>query len=370
MKKIGLFTIFFCVFVIITSVIFSAEAIDIQENAEEIVGYASFLEAIPDEVKEFAREYGFDLENETAVPPFSVFFKIVISLFLDGLMTNLPLVSFGFALILIFKLLSALTPDQKGGVEGLGFLTVVSSGIYSFSVIETLLRSLTSVSSRVSSFFTAALPVITYSQVLAGEPERSLMISATLPFVLLVISTFITSVFYPLCWFCYAASLLGFSRSGVSLRPFVCSVKKYCTKGVEIVSGLAVGVFCIQRASAGVIDSMTRKGAKFAFARLIPVAGSTLSDGLETIYACGQSIRGRVGVVSVLVLLGMFVAPCISGLIFTFLYSFLSSVSQSFGVPVLSDFFADVKDTFSMMTCFSLCSMIVLSSGLLILLGG
>ena len=370
MKKTGIFILIFVSVLFITPVISFATVRDELSNAEDSVGYSSFLDAIPEKVLAFSEDLGIDLSSESLLPEFSAFFRVIFSLFFDGIVAVFPLVSVGMILIMVFKLLLVLDPGKSGLVEVLGFLAALSSGIYSFSVLEKMLESLTAAAEQVSSFFTAALPVITASQVLAGESEGALAVAASFPVILFILSTLISTVFYPLCWFCYAAALLGFPGSTVSIRPVIGGIKRFCSRGVEVVSGLAVGVFCIQRVAAGTADSVARKSAKFALARLIPVAGGTLSDGLETVYACGQSVRGKIGLVCVIVLLGLFVAPCVFGLIYVLLYSLLSSVGSSFGVPVLADFFSDVKDTFSMMSCFSICSLVVLSSGILIFLGG
>jgi hypothetical protein len=45
-------------------------------------------------------------------------------------------------------------------------------------------------------------------------------------------------------------------------------------------------------------------------------------------------------------------------------------LGEFFDLPVLIDFFSDLRDTFAMMTTYSVGSLIVLSTALLILTGG
>lgn len=349
----------------------SAESVnDILDKAEVETGYTSFLESIPEESIAFLEEYGIDLSSEAPAPGFSETLTMILSLFVSVLSEHLPLLTVGLVLLLLFKLLSSVCVGKERLVESLGYLAVISSGVYSFSVIERLLASLTEVTEQSASFLTAALPVICSAQVWSGSQSGAAVIAAALPVVLTVLASAVSSVFYPLCWFCYAASLSGFFRERISLRPLIASVKKFCTRGVEIISGLAVGVFCVQRVSAASSDTMARKGVRFALIQMLPVAGGSLSEGIETVYACGKSICGKVSVVCVLSVAALFATPCILGLFFVFLYSFLSSAGSFLGVSLLTDFFADVRDTFAMMTSFAVCSLVVVASALLLLTGG
>ncbi len=343
---------------------------EILDKADAETGYSSFFESIPAESLEFFEDYGIDLSSDSPVPGISETVGMILSLFVSVLQEHLPLLTVGLAMLLLFKLLSAVCNGKDRLIESLGYLSIISSGIYSFSVIEALLSSLTEITEQSASFLTAALPVISAAQVWSGSQSGAAAVSAALPVILTLLSSAVSGLYYPLCWFCYAASLSGFFRNQISLRPFIASVKGFCTKGVEILSGLSVGVFCVQRAAVASANSVARKGVRFAMIQMLPLAGNTLTEGIETVYACGQSISGKVGVICVLALAALFATPCVLGLFFVFLYSFLSSAGSFLGVPLLTDFFADVKDTFSMMTSFAVCSLIVLSSALLLLSGG
>ncbi len=343
---------------------------DYSTLVEDAVGYESFLEAIPEEGGILLEDAGFDLSAEAPLPSLSEVFGLCVSFLFSAFAEHLPLFSVGIVLLILFKILSSLSYGSSRWVDALGYLAVVSSGVYSFSVIEELLTALVSVSEQASSFLTAALPVILSAQSWSGSPTGAAALSMTIPPILALISFLISSLFQPLCLFCYAASLCGFTRGELTLRPLISSVKRFCVRGVEISSGLTVGVFCVQKAAVAASDSVTRRGIRFALMRLLPMAGGVLTDGIETVYSCGRSLSGRIGVICVLVLFALFVTPCVMGLFFVFLYSLLSSLGAFFGVPLLQDFFADIKDTFSVMTSFSVCSLVVLSTGLLMLTGG
>lgn len=371
MRKAFIVAFFVLVLCVFFPVPLSAEGIEeILDKAESETGYVSFFQSIPEESIAFFEAYGIDLSEDMTSLEFSEIVTIIFSLFASVLRENIPLFSVGAALIILFKLLSSVCAGNQRLIESVGYLAAISSGAYSFSVIQNLLQSLTEVTEQSASFLTAALPVICSAQVWSGAQGGAAAAASTLPVVLSVLASAVSSVFYPLCWFCYAASLSGFFQDRISLRAMVSSVKKICTKGVEIISGLAVGVFCVQRAAAASSDTMVRKGVRFALVQMLPLAGSSLTDGMETVYACGKSISGKVGVVCVLSVAALFAVPCVLGLFFVLLYSALSSAGDFLGISLLAGFFADVRDTFAMMTSFSVCSLIVLSSALLLLTGG
>lgn len=371
--KNGFYIILFLPIVIALASVSASAASDpyeVSDVVREAVGYESFLEALPEECLDLLEEYEIDLSSDTPAPGFMQVISLLVARFFALLSNCVPLFSVGIVLIFVLKILSSVAPGEGRAVEALGYLAVISSGIYSFAVIEELLASLTEVTEQTASFMTAALPVLSAARVWAGETAGSATVSASFPVVLTMMSSAVSALYYPLCWFCYAASLSGFFRGQISLRPLVSSVKKICVKGVEILSGLSVGVFCVQRAASASADSLAVKGARFALIRLLPLAGNALTDGLETVYACGRSVSGRVGVVCVIAVAVLFVTPCVLGVFLVFLYSTLASAAAVLRVPLLEDFYGDVKDTFAMMTSFAVCSLVVLSSGLLILSGG
>ena len=371
MKKNVVFLLLIPLFLAFFSLPFSGEEeIDLMTQTKEQVGYSAFYDAIPQETVEFWETYGLDLSADAPAPTWTTVVAMVVSLFFSVLSRYFPLFAVGIVLLVLFRMLQGVCASRQGLIESVGYLAIISNGVYSFSVMETLLTALTEVSGQSSSFLTAARPVLCSAQVWSGSSAGATMISATLPMVLTVLSAAVTGLYYPMCWFCYGASLSGFYQSSLSLRPIIGSVKKFCSRGVEILAGLSVGVFCVQRAALDSSNAVARKGVRFALVQMLPYAGNALTEGIETVYACGKSVSGKIGVICVLVIAALFAVPCILGLLFVVLYSLLSSVGSALGGSILSDFFGDVKDIFAMMTSFSVCSLVVVSSGLLLLSGG
>lgn len=369
MKKTACFALVFAFFLFAAGDRALAREDDPLANVEDAVEYEAFLDAIPPDTYDFMAECGLDPSVESPAPGLREVASFVLRVLASGIRETVPLFSVGIALLVLFKLLGALSvnPTLSGA---LAFLAVVSSGVYSFSAVERLLDSVSACAERSSSFLSAALPVLCSLQVWSGSPEGAAAIAASFPFSLAAISFLISAVFDPLCRFCFAASLLPFGRSPVSPAPLVSAIKRICVRGVELCSGIAVGVFCLQRLSVSSATVLSRRSTRLALSRLIPVAGGVLSDGLETVYSCGESLRGKVGVLCVMVFLSFFVVPCLLGLLLTLLYSVLASVGECLGVRVLGEFFSSLRDTVSIVASFSLCSLIVLSCGILLLLGG
>ena len=109
---------------------------------------------------------------------------------------------------------------------------------------------------------------------------------------------------------------------------------------------------------------------RFALSQMLPMAGTALASGLESVYACGKSLSGKIGVIAIIVLAVSFSTPCIMGFMLVAIFSFLSSFASTLGVENLSLFYGDVKDIFAMLASFTVCALVVLSSGLLLLSGG
>ncbi len=346
------------------------ETEEISDKVKEGIGFRDFIKNLPEDSISFFEQYEFDPMADSYSPSLGNTLQILFSVFVSAVKKHAPLLLAGIGLVLLFKVLSSLFVGKERLLEGLGYLSIISSGAYSFSVLSSFLKTLTGVSEEIASFLSGALPVLASAQVWSGSPDGASAVSTVLPVAFSLISAAVPVIYTPLCLFCYAASVSGFYRERLSLRPFVQSVKTFCVRGVEILSGLTVGVFLVRRGFVLSSNAMAQKGARFALIRMLPFAGGALTDGLETVYACGKSMCGKTGVICVIVVFSLLLSPCVFGLLMMFFYSVLSSVGKAFGVPLLADFYADMKDTFALLTSFALCSLVVLSAGLLLLTGG
>ena len=340
---------------------------DVYSRVEEAVGYDDFLSLLPDEISDLLDRYGEDPD------PLSDPWRTIthLRLILLRLASDaVPFFASGVLLLVLLKLLSALSVGHERLTDALTYLAVISSGAQSFYSVHGILEQLESVIEKTTSLVTAALPVLSAAQLWSGAAEGATALSAFLPSILTLLSAASSVLYVPLCRFFYAASFSGFFRDRMSLRPILSTVKHGCVRGVEVLSGLAVGVFFVRRASVSAANTAARRSLRFALLRLLPVAGGALTDGIETVYACGKSLCGRVGVICVISLWFYYAAPCLTGLVSMILYSSLATFGKVLGVPALTEFFSDLRDIFAVVTSFALCSAVVLSSALLILTGG
>lgn len=369
-NTVSVFVLLLCLFIpVFTIQTRGTEQTEFFSAVSEAVGADRIYEALPDEVWGLFQENGIDPEAD-GIPGLPTVLKLLFSLFLRLLAQHKGLISSGLLLLLFLKLISAFSPGTEGTVDSVGYLCVVLSGVYSFSALSAVLSELSRAAEQSSAFLTAVLPVFVSSQAWAGQEGGAALFSLTVPFLLQSISLLISGVYYPLCWFCFSASVSGFFSGPLSLRPLIASIRKFCTRGVEILSGLSVGLMAVQKVSSGAADSLSRKSLHFALSELLPVAGGALSDGMEAVYSCGKSLSGQIGALSVIVLGALFAVPCVLGFLSAMLYGFLAAAGSVFSVPLLTDFFSDLRDTFALTASFGVCALIVLSVGILILAGG
>lgn len=339
----------------------------IYSHVKDQIGYDGLFDALPREIADLLELYG---EDEIPSSDLHDLVRAAFSEILTQASDHVPLFSSGLILLLLLKLLSTVSSGSERLIDALTYLAVISSGVHSFYSVNGILAQLETVGEKTTSLVTAALPVLSAAQIWAGDSQGAAVLSSVLPVILTLLSAAVSSFYYPLCRFFYAASISGFFRDRMSLRPILSTVKRGCVRGVEVLSGLSVGVFFVRRAAASAANSATRRSLRFALLRLLPVAGGALTDGIETVYACGKSLCGRVGVICVVSFWSLYAAPCLTGLLLMILYSWLATFGEVLRVPALTEFFSDLRDVFAVVTSFSLCSAVILSSALLILTGG
>ena len=136
------------------------EIYDMLHSVEEEADYESFLSAIPSDCLRFFEENGIDLAEEYASLGIREIFSVVFSIFRQVFVENVPLLSLGIFLCVLFKLVSSLFPPKSRMLEILGYLSVISSGIFSFGTMPSITSLYKRTASSTIRSFKIILPLI------------------------------------------------------------------------------------------------------------------------------------------------------------------------------------------------------------------
>lgn len=87
----------------------------------------------------------------------------------------------------------------------------------------------------------------------------------------------------------------------------------------------------VQGITAGSIDGISIRTAKFAIKSYVPILGSYLSDGMGIILASSNLIKNAVGATGLFLLLATIISPLIELILFMLILKLVSGIIEPLG---------------------------------------
>ncbi len=238
----------------------------------------------------------------------------------QGEIVSFLLVVFGAALLI--SLSSSLWGELSGAVSaGVGALCTTLI----FAKIGSIFSEVAGSLSRLSEFFSAAVPIMTAVSAASGSASTALVQNSGMTFTLFLLGGVGNSFFISVVGLGLAMSLLVSFGDEVSLSVTK-GIKSFFIFCVGAASSVLGAVFALQTVVASAADGAAIRAARYAASGLIPVVGSAVSGALSTIVsglAYAKSIIG-VGGITVIALLSL------SPLIMLLLYRFCIALVLAF----------------------------------------
>lgn len=165
---------------------------------------------------------------------------------------------------------------------------------------------------QMDAFSKVLLPVVTAACAAAGAP---LAAAARQGATLLFLSALLTAAntfAVPLVYAYVAAVTANAAVGNGGLERMAALLKRLVTALLSALVTVFVLYLSISGSVSGSADALAQKAAKTAISGMVPVVGKILSDAAETVVAGAGILRGTVGVVGMLAVLGICLTPFLS----------------------------------------------------------
>ncbi len=229
----------------------------------------------------------------------------------------------GFAILSVAVSLSSYASSSIEKCAGVGVSVLSGAAIYPslYSLFLTVGKSLESV----SSFFGAALPVLTAITTASGSVKTAAVQAANMNVALGIVGALLVKLLLPLSLAMLAIALVSsFGDGGVASVGR--GIKNLFTFGLGIVTAVSSAAVTLQTVIASASDSAALRAARYAASGLIPVVGSSVSSALSTLAGGFAYAKSTVGAAAIAVIVVLTMAPLVSLL----LYRAVFSISISF----------------------------------------
>ena len=279
--------------------------------------------------------------------------------------------------VLIFILLSAFLQSLKAeSDDSVNMIYSTATALLVATVVLVKLTSTVSLASMAisvaSNFVYAFIPVFCSIVVASGGITTGFSTNTTLLILAQGLSFISSNVFMPIVNCYLAFGVTSSLRYELNLDKLLSSVKKIITTCISFVAGVFVSVLSVKTAVAGRADMLGLRSIRFAINSVVPVIGSSISEGLLSIQAYSSLIKSSVGIVGVMAVVLVFLPSIIEVVLWRISLTLCVIVSDIFGDKSVSAVLNAFLNTLLLINVILILSMVttVISFGILIAAGG
>lgn len=279
--------------------------------------------------------------------------------------------------VLIFVILSCFLQsfsDKKDDGINQTYSTV-SALIITVVVLSKLTHTISVCVSSVSvagDFIYAFVPVFCMLVVVSGSGAVGFSTNTLLLALSQGMSFLASNVFMPLVNCFLALGICSSLRYELHLTKLISTVKKIITTCISFLCGVFVSVLSVKTAVAAKADMLGIRSIRFAVNSVVPVIGSSISEGLLSIQAYSSLIKSSVGIVGIVAVVLVFLPAIVETAVWRISLSFCSVLSDVFGDKSVSSVLNAFREALLLANVIIILSMVttVISIGILVAAGG
>lgn len=363
------------------SIVYADEADDLTKQLEDTTSDAlddldvGDLEKILDNTQQAARLFGgksfleklASIINGDFADDSTSIWEALINLIFDNILSFLPIIATVIAVSILGGMIQNLKPNFSGKSIGsvVHFVTYGVVVILIFTVITRMITVTTGTIGSIKAQMDAVFPILlTMLSAVGGSVSVSVYQPAMALLASLIINIF-TIFLMPLFLISVVLSLVSNLSNNVKLDKFISFINSLFKWVIGLVFTIFIGFASIQGITAGSIDGLSIKTAKFAIKSYVPIVGSYISDGFYIILASSSLIKNAVGACGLLLLVGTILAPIMQLVIFMLALKLMAGIIEPLGDGKIASFVSTLSKSMTM-----LISMIVAVSFMYVILTG
>ena len=230
------------------------------------------------------------------------------------------------------------------------YILIVTLIMVNFADIISMVKN--SIDSLVG-FMNSLIPILITLMLTTGSFTSASLLEPILLFLITFIGNFINMII--------STALAIVSK--VSERIQLDKLSKFFNSSIVWILGIVltifVGLASVEGSLSSTVDGITAKTTKAAVSNFIPVVGKILGDAVETVIGCGAILKNAVGIVGVIVVISICMAPIIKLAILMGLYYLSAAVCQPIADEKIIKLLDQMGDTFKILFAI-LCSISIM----------
>ena len=263
----------------------------------------------------------------------------------------MPLIATIVAVSILGGMIQNLKPNL--GKKSIGsVIHFVTYGVVIILIFTIVMRMITLTSNTLNSIksqMDAVFPILLTMLTAVGG---SVSVSVYQP-AMALLSSFIVNIFtlilLPLFLISTVLALVSNLSNNVKLDKLISFIHSLFKWIVGIIFTVFIGFASIQGITAGAIDGLSIKTAKFAIKSYVPLIGSYISDGFYILLASSSLIKNAIGATGLLLLAGTILSPILELVIFMLALKLMAGIIEPLGDGKIASFVSTLSKNMSLL---------------------
>lgn len=275
----------------------------------------------------------------------------IFSIFFDNLLGLLPIISLIIAISLIGSMLQGLKPNNNGKSISnvIHFVTYGIVVVLILSIVVKMVGLTTNTIQSIKSQMDAIFPILLTLLTAIGGTVSTSVYQPAMALLTGTIMNLFTYVLLPIFIFSIVFNVVSNLSNTVKLDKFT----SFFYSSYKWLTGLIFTVFTaflsVQGITAGSIDGISIRTAKFAIKSYVPILGSYLSDGMGIILASSNLIKNAVGATGLFLLLATIISPLIELILFMLILKFVAGIIEPLGNKQIANFISSLSKSMTLL---------------------
>lgn len=275
----------------------------------------------------------------------------ILEIFFDSLLEIIPFISIIIAVALLGNLIQGLKPtkSEKSISNLIHFVTYGIIVVIVLSIVVKMITMTTNTIFTLKNQMDAIFPLLLTLLTAVGGTVSVSVYQPAMALLSSVIINLFTYVLMPLFIFSIIFSVVSNLSNTIKLDKFT----SFFNSTFKWITGLIFTIFTaflsIQGITAGSIDGISIKTAKYAIKSYVPILGSYISDGMGVILASSNLIKNAVGASGLFLLLASIITPILQLVLFMLALKLVSAIIEPLGSKQIANFVSSLSKNMTLL---------------------
>ncbi len=269
----------------------------------------------------------------------------ILSVFFENILGLIPILSLIIAVSLIGGVLQGFKPNNndKSISNLIHFVTYGVIVVLILSVVVKMVSLTTTTIQNIKSQMDTIFPLLLTLLTAIGGTVSTSVYQPAMALLTSVIMNFFTYILLPIFIFSIVFNIVSNLSNTVKLDKFTAFFQSSYKWLIGLIFTIFTAFLSVQGITAGSIDGISIRTAKFAIKSYVPILGSYLSDGMGVILASSNLIKNAVGATGLFLLLATIISPLIELILFMLVLKLMAGIIEPLGNKQIANFISSLS---------------------------